>query len=60
MSSIVCRDCGSQLQPDARGCPTCALNLDAERMIERVVWQRVLPVVVIVIVAILALAYRLS
>jgi len=37
MSSMVCRDCRSPLEPDSRGCTTCALNLEAERMIDRFV-----------------------
>jgi len=32
-----CRDCGYLLDAEARGCPRCALNVEAERMIERVV-----------------------
>ena len=35
MSSKVCRDCGSQLELNSRGCPTCALNFEAEGMIDR-------------------------
>ena len=33
-----CRDCGFLLDQKARGCPKCALNVEAERMIEKVVW----------------------
>lgn len=32
-----CRDCGLMLAPSARGCPRCALNVEAERMIERTI-----------------------
>jgi hypothetical protein len=33
---IVCRDCGNILASGVRGCPRCALNLEAEAMIGRV------------------------
>ena len=35
MNLIPCRDCGNMIDPNSRGCPTCAMNLDAERMIDR-------------------------
>jgi len=38
------------LEPNVRGCPRCALNLEAETMIERFVWQRVVPGILIVAV----------
>ncbi len=37
MKPIPCRDCGNMIDPSSRGCPTCAMNLDAERMIDKVV-----------------------
>jgi hypothetical protein len=37
MSLIPCRDCGKPIDPSSRGCSTCARNLDAERMIDKVV-----------------------
>ncbi|HEX9425875.1 MAG TPA: hypothetical protein VF899_21735 [Pyrinomonadaceae bacterium] len=37
MNPIPCRDCGNMIDPSSRGCPTCAMNLDAERMIDRIV-----------------------
>ncbi|HYJ86314.1 MAG TPA: hypothetical protein VEW46_09680 [Pyrinomonadaceae bacterium] len=37
MNLIPCRDCGSMIDPNSRGCPTCAMNLDAERMIDKFV-----------------------
>lgn len=43
MSAMPCRDCGYLLRPGDRGCPKCALNLDAERMIERFIWRRFVP-----------------
>lgn len=50
MSSQPCRDCGYLLEPNLRGCPQCALNLEAENMIERFVWRRLVPAFVIVAV----------
>lgn len=37
MSLIPCRDCGNMIDPSSRGCSTCAMNLDAERMIDKFV-----------------------
>lgn len=37
MNLIPCRDCGNMIDPNSRGCPTCAMNLDAERMIDKFV-----------------------
>lgn len=37
ISSKACRDCGHMLPPNARGCPRCAMNVEAERMIGRAV-----------------------
>ena len=34
MNATTCRDCGNSLGPSARGCPRCAMNLEAEKMIE--------------------------
>jgi len=33
-----CRDCGELVPTDARGCPRCARNLEAERMLARYFW----------------------
>ena len=38
-----CRDCGNLLDPGLRGCPICALNIEAEEMIGRFVWRRLVP-----------------
>ena len=38
-----CRDCGNQLEVQARGCPRCARNVEAEQMIDRFIWQRLVP-----------------
>ncbi|HSE33763.1 MAG TPA: hypothetical protein VLA93_19490 [Pyrinomonadaceae bacterium] len=48
--NTACRDCGYMLQPIDRGCPRCALNLEAESMIDRFVWRRFVPGVVIIAV----------
>lgn len=48
MATTTCRDCGYDLEPDARGCPRCALNLEAENMIDRFVWRRAVPAIIIV------------
>jgi hypothetical protein len=37
MSLVPCRDCGNMIDPRSRGCTRCAMNLDAERMIDRIV-----------------------
>jgi hypothetical protein len=42
-----CRDCGYIFLPADRGCPECALNLEAEAMIDRFVWRRFVPGVVV-------------
>ena len=31
------------LEPTDRGCPQCALNVEAEGIIDRVFWQRIVP-----------------
>jgi RNA polymerase subunit RPABC4/transcription elongation factor Spt4 len=54
MNLIPCRDCGNMIDPSSRGCPKCARNLDAERMIDRFVWcGLVLAVIVAAAVAVL-------
>lgn len=37
-----CRDCKTELAADARGCPRCAMNFEAERKIERLFWLAIL------------------
>jgi predicted amidophosphoribosyltransferase len=59
MSAKTCRDCGNVLEQNARGCPRCAMNFDAENMIDRFIWRRVLPGLSIVVLAIVALIYYL-
>lgn len=48
------------LEPNARGCPRCALNLEAERMIDRFVWRRFVPgLIIVAVLAVAALFYLL-
>ena len=55
-----CRDCGYTLETIARGCPRCALNLEAESMIDRFVWRRLIPgAAVVAALAAAALFYLL-
>jgi hypothetical protein len=54
MSTKTCRDCGNVLKQSARGCPRCAMNFEAENMIERVFWS-IVPGVILVILGIIAL-----
>ncbi len=42
-----CRDCGNLLAPEQRGCPRCAYNVEAEAMLGRLVWRRLVPGIVI-------------
>jgi hypothetical protein len=44
-----CRDCGNELAANARGCPRCAWNAEAEAMIDRFIWRRLIPVLLLVI-----------
>ena len=44
-----CRDCGYQLDVNARGCPRCARNVEAEALIERFIWQRLVPLFIVVL-----------
>ncbi|HSE21154.1 MAG TPA: hypothetical protein VLB68_05830 [Pyrinomonadaceae bacterium] len=49
MSSRPCRDCGYLLEPERRGCPRCARNIEAENMIEKYFWLAFVPLVLILI-----------
>lgn len=42
-----CRDCGNMIDPKSRGCSSCALNLEAESMIERFVFRLFVSIVTI-------------
>jgi len=57
MSPKVCRDCGSKLELNSRGCPTCALNFEAEGMIDRFVLRSFIFVCTIVTIAITVFFY---
>jgi len=57
MSPRICRDCEYEIEPDARGCPRCALNLEAENMIDRFIWRRLVPSVVIVTLVVVIVLY---
>jgi len=46
-----CRDCGYELAANARGCPRCARNVEAEEMIERFIWRRLVPLLILILVA---------
>lgn len=60
MTTMTCRDCGYSLAPDARGCPQCALNLEAETMIDRFVWHRLVPMLIVVSLAIVFAVFYLT
>jgi len=59
MSTRTCRDCGNELEPKARGCPRCARNIEAENMIDRFIWRRFVPCVMVIALAVIALVYFL-
>jgi hypothetical protein len=59
MSSKTCRDCGNVLEQEARGCPRCALNFEAENMIDRFVRRRLVPILLLFVLAIGVFAYWL-
>ena len=59
MSEKTCRDCGNVLARDARGCPRCAMNFEAENMIDRFVWRRLLPGLIVVALLVVAFLYLL-
>jgi hypothetical protein len=57
MTGKTCRDCGNSLEQTARGCPRCALNFEAENMIDRFVWLRFVPSLFVAGLAVVALIY---
>lgn len=59
MSKKTCRDCGNVLEQSARGCPRCAMNMEAEDMIDRLIWRRFVPGVIVVAFVVVALVYLL-
>jgi hypothetical protein len=58
MSTKTCRDCGNVLEQNARGCPRCAMNMEAENMIDQFIWRRFVPCVILAF-AIVVLVYFL-
>lgn len=52
-----CRDCGALVPSDARGCPECARNLEAERMIARYFWGLLVPALIFITAAVVYLVY---
>lgn len=54
-----CRDCGYQLDVNARGCPRCARNVEAEQMIERFIWQRLVPLLIVALLVVAGAIYLL-
>ena len=58
ISTKTCRDCGNVLEQSARGCPQCAMNMEAENMIDQFIWRRFVPCVILVTLAV-ALVYFL-
>jgi predicted amidophosphoribosyltransferase len=59
MSNKTCRDCGNVLEQHARGCPRCAMNFEAESIIDRFVWRRLVPGVFVVVLMTVTLIYLL-
>ena len=59
MSAKTCRDCGNVLEQTARGCPRCALNFEAENMIDRFIWRRLMPSVILLALAVVAFVFLL-
>ena len=57
MSTKTCRDCGNMLEQTARGCPRCAMNVEAENMIDRFIWRRFVPSVIVLAFVVAALVY---
>jgi hypothetical protein len=59
MSGKTCRDCGNVLEYNARGCPRCAMNFEAETMIDRFIWRRFVPCIIVLALLIVAFVYFL-
>lgn len=60
MTTTSCRDCGYLLPLDARGCPQCALNLEAEGMIDRFVWRGLVLALIVVGLALAIAVFYLA
>ena len=59
MSGKTCRDCGNVLEYNARGCPRCAMNFEAENMIDRFIWRRFVPGLIVIGLVIFNFVYLL-
>ena len=59
MSGKTCRDCGNVLEQTARGCPRCALNFEAENMIDRFIARRLVPGAIVIVLTAIALVFLL-
>jgi hypothetical protein len=59
MSTKTCRDCGNVLAHNARGCPRCAMNFEAENMIDRLVWRLFVPGVAVIALLVVAFIFLL-
>jgi len=58
MGQSRCRDCGYLLNPTSRGCPKCALNLEAEGKVDRVFWRGIIPAIVALVIVVGVLLFR--
>ena len=58
MKLEACRDCGALMAADARGCPQCARNMEAERMLAKYVWFGGVFVLLLVVGLVVLLARR--
>ena len=58
MGQSRCRDCGYLLNSTSRGCPQCALNLEAERKVDRVFWRGIVPAIVALVIIASVLLFR--
>ncbi|HEX8179169.1 MAG TPA: hypothetical protein VF525_06445 [Pyrinomonadaceae bacterium] len=58
MKLEACRDCGALLAADARGCPQCARNVAAERVLARCVRLGALPALLLLLALVLLLAHN--
>jgi hypothetical protein len=47
------------LEQNARGCPRCARNMEAENMIDRFIWRRFVPAVILMAFAVVVFVYFL-
>ena len=58
MNKRACRDCGYMLEISARGCPQCAMNVEAERLIDRFVWFVVAPAIILIVAGVIYFVFR--